>query len=292
VEAVQLILEKAANSAKDLGLYVIFGVLLGEALRYTPGAQWLERLCRQKPSVSVLSSAMLGMASPLCTYGTVPVVLELLRSGVPAAPLVTFLAASSLMNPQLLVMTWGGLGGRMALARLGSVLAFSLLLGAVVHGVPKRWAVLPVLISNETPQLRRKRTFTWADFAKRGWHTLEFVGFYVLLGILIGAAVEVLVPGRWIFALFGTGGWLQILLAALLGVPLYACGGGTIPLVQSLLTQGMAAGAALAFLIAGPATRVAPLMALSTILRPAFVAAYVGALVLYSVAVGVLFGLI
>jgi hypothetical protein len=124
------------------------------------------------------------------------------------------------------------------------------------------------------------------------FRTLEFVGFYVLLGVLIGAAIEVLVPGRWIFLIFGTGGWVQILVAALFGLPLYACGGGTIPVVEALLGQGMAKGAALAFLIAGPATRIPPLMALATIVRPVLIVVYVVVLLAYSVVAGLLYGLV
>ncbi len=292
MDNVHLILQKSAAEVWQLALYVIVGVLLGEALRYTPASALLERICRQKPMVSVLASAILGMASPLCTYGTVPVVLELLRAGVPIAPLATFLATSSLMNPQLLMVTWGGLGTKMTIARVGAVLVFGLILGSILFALPRSLSVRPILDKANSVPRRGKRTFEIKDYLKRSWRTLEFVGFYVLVGILLGATVEVLVPGRWIFALFGTGGWWQILLASLLGVPLYACGGGTIPLVQALIDQGMAAGAALAFLVAGPATRVAPLMALATILRPTFVTVYVVALVAYSVVIGVLYGLI
>jgi uncharacterized membrane protein YraQ (UPF0718 family) len=292
VNTLLLILQKAATTTWDLALYVIVGVLLGEALRYTPAAALLERICRKTPTVSVVASAFLGMASPLCTYGTIPVVLELLRAGVPVAPLATFLATSSLMNPQLLMITWGGLGPKMALARVSAVLLFGLLLGALLYVLPQSWSVLPALDKQKSAAPRRKRAFTIKDFMRRSWRTLEFVGFYVLVGVVLGAAVEVLVPGRWIFALFGSGGWLQILLASLLGVPLYACGGGTIPLVQALLEQGMAPGAALAFLVAGPATRITPLMALATIMRPAFVAAYITLLVLYSVATGIFYGFV
>lgn len=291
VDTLHLILQKAASEAWQLAFYVVSGVLLGEALRYTRAAAFLEQICRKTPLISVLASALLGMASPLCTYGTVPVVLQLLRTGVPIAPLATFLATSSLMNPQLLMITWGGLGHKLTLARVTAVLLFGLLLGSVLYLLPRTWSMQPMLERERWAAPARKRMFTLADFIKRSWRTLEFVGFYVLLGVLLGAAIEVLVPGRWIFALFGSGGWLQILLASLLGVPLYACGGGTIPLVQALLDQGMAPGAALAFLVAGPATRIAPLMALATILRPTFVVAYVLFLVIYSVAAGVFYGL-
>jgi hypothetical protein len=261
-------------------------------MRLTPAARWLERICRQRPIVSVLAASLLGVASPLCTYGTVPLVLELVRGGTAVAPLATFLATSSLMNPQLFIMTWGGLGPTLTFIRLFAILVLGLLVGGALQVVPRRWTVQPVLDRRGDEEHPTKRVPTLGRYLARSWHTFEFVGFYVLIGVLAGAIVEVVIPGRWIFSLFGAGGWWQLLLASLLGVPLHACGGGTIPLVQSLLEQGMSPGAAVAFLIAGPATRVAPLMALATILRPRLVATYVVVLIVYATLAGAMAGLV
>ncbi len=285
------ILHLAADELWQLLPYVVLGVLASEGLRYTPVAPLLERGCRRHPVVAIPAAALLGIVSPLCTYGTVPVVLQLLRAGVPIAPLATFLSASSLMNPQLLLITWGGLGPRITLARVLAVFGFALLLGAVMHFLPSRWLVSDELRAEQGTPLKPRPRFSVLEFLKRSRKTFEFVGFYVVLGILLGAIIEVVVPGRWIVAAFGAGGWYQILLAALLGVPLYACGGGIIPLLRALIEQGMAPAAALAFLIAGPATRVAPLMALATIVRPLVVIAYVVLLIGYSVLAGLLYRL-
>jgi uncharacterized protein len=288
---VVLILRQAAATAWQLLPYVVLGVLASQALRYTAVLPLLERACRRHPAVSIPLAAVVGMVSPLCTYGTVPLVLQLLRAGVPLAPLATFLSASSLMNPQLLLITWGGLGPAMTASRVAAVFALGLVLGAIVHLVPARLAVHPDVREEHTRPCKPRPVFSFGGFARESWRTLEFVGFYVLLGVIAGATIEVLVPGRWIMALFGAGGWYQLLLAALLGVPLYACGGGTIPLVGSLMDQGMAGGAVLAFLIAGPATRIPPLMALATLVRPLVVVAYVIFLILYSVLAGLIYQL-
>lgn len=289
-----VILQSAARTAWQLLPYVVLGVLMGEGLRYTPIATWVERGSRRRPAVAIPAAALLGIVSPLCTYGTVPLVLHLLRSGVPLAPLATFLSASALMNPQLFLLTWGGLGVKMAVARLLAVLICGLLVGVLAHLLPARWSTQAgpsALQPPASPAPKPRPRFELEGFLGRSYGTLQFVGFYVLFGIILGAAIDVLVPGRWIAAVFGSGGWLQILLAALLGVPLYACGGGTIPLVRSFMESGMAGGAALAFLIAGPATRIPPLMALATIVRPVLVVAYVVFLVAFSLLAGLLYGI-
>ena len=284
-----LILRLAAATTWQLLPYVVVGVLASEALRYTQVAPLLERGCRRHPAVAIPLAAALGIVSPLCTYGTVPLVLQLLRAGVPVAPLATFLSASSLMNPQLMIITWGGLGAKMALARLLAVFVFGLVFGAIVHALPVRFSIHTEVREEHEQPCKPRPTWSFTSFLKNSTRTLEFVGFYVLVGVLLGAIIEVLVPGRWIMAVFGSGGWYQLLLAALLGVPLYACGGGVIPLVRGLMEQGMAGGAVLAFLIAGPATRIPPLMALATIARPFFVIAYVVLLIAYSVVAGLLY---
>ncbi len=178
----------------------------------------------------------------------------------------------------------------MALARLVAVFAFGLVFGAIVHLLPVRFSVHAEVRAEHEQPCKPRPHWSFTAFLKNSGKTLEFVGFYVLLGVVLGAIIEVMVPGRWIMAVFGSGGFYQLLLAALLGVPLYACGGGVIPLVRGLMEQGMAGGAVLAFLIAGPATRIPPLMALATIARPFFVIAYVALLIAYSVVAGLLYG--
>jgi len=292
MSTVVLIFKLAGANTWQYLPYVVLGVLVSEGLRYTSVSPFLERGCRSHPMVAIPLSALLGIVSPLCTYGTVPVVLQLLRAGVPVAPLATFLSASSLMNPQLMVLTWGGLGPKMTLARLVTVLVFGIVLGAITHILPTRFSVQPGIHEEGEHCEKARPKLTLKGFARNSVKTLEYVGFYVVLGVLLSAIIEVLVPGQWIMAVFGGGGWYRILLAALLGVPLSACGGGVIPLVQGLMQQGMAPGAALAFLIAGPATRIPPLMALAAILRPVYVIGYVIFLIAYCVIAGLVFGLL
>lgn len=290
--ALQIILIKSGRVLLEFSPYVVLGVVASQALRYTKLTAVVKRACAGAPFVSVLLAAVLGLVSPLCTYGTVPVVLQLYRAGVPLAPLVTFLSASSLMNPQLFILTWGGISPEMALIRFFAVLIFAVVLGVVVHRLPARWITNPAVLERPEPagcEVPAKR-FEWRRFLRECYDNTLYIGYYLVIGILLGAAVEVYVPGRWIAAAFRPGQWTSVALAAVLGVPLYACGGGTIPLIRSLITRGMSQGAALAFFISGPATRITPLLALAAILKPRFIAVYVFVLLAYSLTAGVLYG--
>jgi len=276
--------------------YVLVGVLIGEVLKHARWTRLIQHGCSRHPIFATLWAALLGTVSPLCTYGTVPIVLQLARSGTPIFPLITFLSVSSLMNPQLFIVTWRGIGLEMAFARVAAVFAYGILLGFVLWQLPARWVVNPRALETPSPQGEDRDgptvRFEWRRFLRASWRSFQFVAFYMIVGILLGSVIEVFIPGEWILRLFNPGEWFALPLAALLSVPLYACGGGTIPLIRSLLLGGMAKGSALAFFLVGPATRFTPLLALATVLRGSFLLGYVSTLILYSLLAGLVYQLI
>jgi len=101
--------------------------------------------------------------------------------------------------------------------------------------------------------------------ARRLGADLAFIGKFFALGILIAALTKTFLSAELVFALLGPGSRWAVPVAVGLGVPLYACGGGTIPIVQTMMQMGMTPGAALAFFIAGPATKFPTLAVLGAV---------------------------
>lgn len=292
-EMIVMVFEKAGFTLWTMAPYVCVGIILGELLRYTPWTKVIYHYINKSPFLSIFISVILGMFSPLCTYGTIPVVLNLFKSGVAVAPLIAFLSVSSLMNPQLFIMTWGGLGIEIAFIRTLNIFLFGLILGLILYLIPDSWIVNVNInkkhlnFTNNKCQI--EKNLNYKSFLTNILETLEFVTYYIVLGVIVGAFVEVFIPSQWISSIFQQGRWLSVILAALLGIPLYVCGGGVIPLIRSLIQQGMSKGAALTFLIVGPATRLTPLFALATIIRPAFLAVYLSIVILFSLIVGIIY---
>jgi uncharacterized membrane protein YraQ (UPF0718 family) len=287
------VFEKSGHLLLELLPYIVLGVLLAEILKYTPWTRLVREAMSNTPALSILTSSVFGMLSPLCTYGTIPIVIQLYRGGVSLAPLLTFLSASSLMNPQLFIITWGGLGATFAFFRIVSTLVFSLMLGGAVYFLEKRFlntseqAVNARFTRTESTE-KDLRAFNLKDFLKSSFSNLEFVGFYVVIGVVLSAMLEAFVPVAAILNLTNGAAWADILTMAVLGIPLYACGGAVIPLVDTLLESGLSVGAALAFLIVGPGTRVTPLMALGSFLSRRMLVYYVVALMVFAIAAGML----
>jgi hypothetical protein len=95
------VFEKSGYLLLELLPYILLGVLLAEVLKYTPWTRLVREAMGNTPVLSILISSLIGVVSPLCTYGTIPIVIQLYRGGVSLAPLLTFLSASSLMNSQV-----------------------------------------------------------------------------------------------------------------------------------------------------------------------------------------------
>jgi len=273
--------------------YLVGGVMVGELLKFTSWTKIIYKWVSKAPVVSVISASIIGIISPLCTYGTIPVVIELYKSKVRIAPLVAFLAASSLMNPQLFIMTAGGIGLEMAIVRTLAVFVFSFVTGMLSYLIPEKFMVRNSINfyddGGERIANREKKLFIVKQYTINCLLNLKHIGIYLLIGIFLGAVVEFYVPKSLIYAAFRAGRIQSILAGALLGIPLSPCGGAAIPLVSAMIDNGMGKGTALAFFIVGPATRPAPLAAMATLFTPVFLAAYCLFLIFSAVLMGLVY---
>lgn len=120
----------------------------------------------------------------------------------------------------------------------------------------------------------------------------EYKGPYFLIGVLLSALFQRYVPPEAMTALFGGNEAFGVLMAATIGVPLYACGGGTIPLLQQWLLDGMSIGSAASFMLTGPATKITNLGALKIVLGFRHFFLYLIYVIVFSLITGLITNLI
>jgi len=273
--------------------FLIIGIILGEVLKLTSWTKIIYKWVSRSPVISVVSASIIGMISPLCTYGTIPVVIELYKSKVHIAPLIAFLSASSLINPQIFILTVGGIGLEMALARTVAVFIFSFATGMLSYLIPVKFIVRKSIGFYEDggDQIinREKKLFIVKQFIINCLKSLRHIGVYLLIGILIGAAVELYFSKGLLYEALRAGRVQSIIAGALLGIPMYMCGGGAIPFVNAMLANGMGKGTALAFFIVGPATRPTPIIAMAVLFTPLFLFGYFVFLVFSAVLMGLFY---
>lgn len=234
-------------------------------------ASFCQRL-HNSHGVSFFIAALVGVISPLPTYTTIPLIAALFKVGAPATVLFTFLVSSPLMNPTLFSLTLGAFGYQMAAARLIASLAVGMAAGYSMQllisrnrfgGFVRNQSGVSELFDrlDKTPMTIKSYI---SSFFNQFYRLAKFTSKYFFLGIAIAALVKVFIPPGWIIKTLGSHRIISIFIAVAGGVPFYACGGGAIPVMQTLEDLGMDKGAVLAFFISGPATKVSTLVALKT----------------------------
>ena len=230
----------------------------------------------------IIPACILGILSPLCMYGTIPVAASFSEKGMRDDWLAAFMMASILLNPQLIIYS-AALGQVALTVRILSCFICGICAGLCVNifcknGVKKFFDFTGFYTNHN----RDTDPNLFLRYIKNFGRNLKATGFYFLLGIFLTALFQRYVPAESFAKLFGRNNGFGVLMAATIGVPLYACGGGTIPLLQQWLFDGMSMASASAFMITGPATKITNLGALKIILGVKKFIAYLIFVIAYS----------
>ena len=241
--------------------------------------------------IHVCLASLLGIVSPLCMYGTVPIIAALGLKGVSQHLLVTFMVSSILLNPNIFFLSFA-LGTNIALIRFVLCFLSGILAGTLVYLLfrnKKFFTFEHFAPKEDLPQ----QDCTQTDKQKKRFFPNLFKAFritapYLLIGLTLTALFDRYVPPEWVATMFGSKRGLGVLFAATLSIPLYACGGGTIPLINAWMHAGMGAGDAMTFMLAGPAVKINNLSAVKMILGIKHFFIYL----VYSLAFAILCGII
>ena len=248
--------------------YWVLGMVLGSVISVfaKDHIHGLFRSMRGKRlgALGVFIASALGIASPLCMYGTIPLAASFSESGMEDDWLAAFMMNSILLNPQLILYS-------MALGQTALVIRIlSSFLCGVAAGLLIRCFYREKDFFNFTgfsaPTSRDTAPNIFVRFLKNLGRNVKATGPMFLLGVALSALFQWYVPSDLVARLFGDNEGFGVLMAATIGVPLYACGGGTIPLLQAWLVDGMSMGSAAAFMITGPATKITNLGAVKIVL--------------------------
>jgi uncharacterized membrane protein YraQ (UPF0718 family) len=214
--------------------------------------------------LGIIPATILGAASPLCMYGTIPIAASCANKGLREDWLAAFMMSSVLLNPQMIVYSIA-LGKTVFFIRIVSCLAMGILAGLLVNIFYKN----KKFFNFSGFELKASRDIDpnlILRLLKNIWRNIKITGPYFFVGIMLTVLFQRYVPERSFVSLFGSNRSFGVLMAATLGVPLYVCGGGVIPLLREWLMYGMSIGGAAAFMLTGPATKLTNLSAVKIVL--------------------------
>ena len=240
--------------------------------------------------LGIVAASALGIASPLCMYGTIPISASFSKGGMKDDWLAAFMMSSILLNPQLIIYS-AALGGTVLTVRIASCFLCGITAGLLLHFLYRDKPFFNFSGFDE-PKSRDTDPNLLMRYLKNLWRNVKATGMYFLMGVLLSALFQRYVPAEAMTALFGGNEALGVLMAATIGVPLYACGGGTIPLLQQWLWEGMSVGSAASFMLTGPSTKITNLGALKIILGIRHFLLYLAYVMIFSLVTGLLVNLI
>lgn len=214
---------------------------------------WQLDLGRVLGGGSALSQAVrgtvIGLPMPICSCGVIPLYRSLVLQGVPVAAALAFLVSGPELSVTALFLSVSLLGGELTLARAGAAAALALVVGLLVGAkAPVRERARPVVTLGAKP--------SWKERLGSGVRyglgdMVDATAAWILVGLALAALIE---PRLSPETLAGFPSWAQVPLFALIGMPIYVCASGSTPLAAVLIAKGVSPGAAVAFLLTGPAT--------------------------------------
>lgn len=241
--------------------------------------------------IGVVPASILGIASPLCMYGTIPLSASFSKSGIQDSWLAAFMMSSILLNPQLIIYSTA-LGSVALTIRIVSSFVCGVVAGLLVRFFYKDKSFFDFSGFDE-PTNRDTDPNLFLRLLKNIGRNIKATALWFLVGVFLSAAFQRYVPAESFAKLFGESHeGFGVLMAATIGVPLYACGGGTIPLLNMWLVSGMSMGSASAFMITGPATKITNLGALKIVFGVKRFLLYLVFVMLFSLVTGMLVNLI
>lgn len=221
----------------------LLGMLIGSAVSVF-GKERIRRLFRglsqsRAGLFGLVPACLLGIASPLCMYGTIPIAASFAAKGMREDWLAAFMTASILLNPQLIIYS-AALGEDALAVRVLSCFLCGIAAGLLVYAFyTRKGRPFFRFGSFGGPEDHDTDPNLFLRYVKNVGRNVRATGGWFFMGILLSALFQRYIPAEAFAELFGPGNeGFGVLLAATVGVPLYVCGGGTIPLLQTWLAGG------------------------------------------------------
>ncbi|MCD4656535.1 MAG: SO_0444 family Cu/Zn efflux transporter [Planctomycetes bacterium] len=252
----------------EMSPYLILGIAIAGFLRIGLPRNLLYRHLSKPNLWSVFKASLFGVPLPLCSCGIIPVAAHLKKEGASKPAVLSFLTSTPTTGVDSILATYALMGPIFAIARPLIALISGLLNGIMLLLFDKDKNEYKESINSfncTICDIESPHTHTLGEKIKHATHysfseLIDDIGKWLVIGIVLGGLISAIVPTDSVFAReYLTNPWISYVFMIVVGVPLYICSTGSIPVATSFLIVGVNPGAVLAFLIVGPATNTATL---------------------------------
>lgn len=239
-------------------------------------------------------SALLGTVTPFCSCSSIPLFIGFTSAGLPLGVTFSFLISSPMVDLGSLVLLMSIFGMKVAFVYVVIGLVIAVLGGTVIEKMHMEKYVEEFIknsgsVDIESPALTKKERIVYAKEQVAG--TFKKVFPYILIGVAIGAIIHNWIPEVWIKSILGSNNPFGVVLATLVGVPMYADIFGTIPVAEALLSKGAQLGTILAFMMAVTTLSLPSMIMLKKAVKPKLLALFIAICTIGIIVVGYMFNL-
>ncbi|MCX6640495.1 MAG: permease [bacterium] len=263
---------------------------------FLPAEKVRDILARHNRYFGFILAGLLGIVTPFCSCSAIPLFLGFIEAGIPLGVTFSFLVSSPMINEVALVLLLGLFGWKIALLYIGSGLVIAILSGIIIGAMR-----VENLVADFAFQTKAKVSFhgvemQWKDrleFARDyTQEILKKVWIYVIAGIGVGAWIHGYIPTDFLAQYAGADKWYGVLVATLIGIPLYSNAAGVIPLVSALTEKGVAMGTTLAFMMAVTGLSLPEFMILKNVMKTRLILIFAGVVGIGIIFTGYMFNLV
>jgi len=234
-------------------------------------------------------AALLGTVTPFCSCSSIPIFIGFTSAGLPLGVSFSFLISSPLVDLASVILLASIFNWQIAIAYVVVGLVLAVLGGTMIESLKLERYVEPFVYGAQTAlvaaeELTRKERVSYAcdqviEIVKKVWP-------YILIGVGIGAAIHGWIPQRFITAVLGKGNPFSVIIATLVGVPMYADIFGTLPIAEALVGKGVGLGTVLSFMMGVTALSLPSLIMLKRVVKPRLLATFFGIVVTGIIIIG------
>jgi len=264
MELIKTIIIEFWNTTSEMSVYLLFGFFVAGIISIFISQEVVERHLGSKGLLSVLKASLFGIPLPLCSCGVIPVSVSLHKHGASKGSTIAFLLSTPQTGVDSILVTLSLLGPVFAIFRPVVALVTGLVGGSLVDIFGDN--------SNEKAKEpekchdacccghNKKMSGKLAAGMKFAFINLpRDIGRPMLAGLVIAALISAFIPDDFFVGILGTGIFSMVVMM-FLGIPVYVCATASVPVAAALMMKGLTPGAAMVFLMTGPATNAASLV--------------------------------
>ena len=269
--------------------YLLAGLLLAGVIRLLIPDRWIQKVLGKDSSV--VTAALIGTPLPLCSCSVIPAAMGIRRAGASKASTASFMVATPETGVDSIGVTLALMGPIMAIARPIAAIFSAIVAGTLVRSwdveTPPPQEAVKSCCKQGTISPQQGRWAKARAVVQYGYGKLlsDFMG-WLLVGLFFAALIQTFVPATFL-SQYGSGVGAMVLVT-LISVPMYICATASTPIAAGLMLSGVSPGAALVFMLAGPATNIATLMVVKNELGMRSLAGYLCGVICSALFMGLL----